>query len=217
VRDDLASQTALVTGGTRGIGAAIARALAARGCRLLLNYRDRDKPAQAIRDELVARGAAVTLVRADLTDAARRQELFDAIRRAADRLDILVHSAGSMMLRHAVVDTNPRAVVQVSQHIRGLMPRGGRFVVVTDESNVDLTPASGPLAAFRDAPETLVRFLSVQLAREGIVVKGVRSLAAEARAPGDVGTVVAKLCLPGASSIGGQIATAVGPACPRRR
>jgi NAD(P)-dependent dehydrogenase (short-subunit alcohol dehydrogenase family) len=96
-RDDLSGQTALVTGGTRGIGAAIARALAVRGCRLLLSYREQDEPAKAMRHELVARGASVALVRADLTDAARLREMFETIKRTAGRQDILVHNAGPML------------------------------------------------------------------------------------------------------------------------
>jgi NAD(P)-dependent dehydrogenase (short-subunit alcohol dehydrogenase family) len=142
------------------------------------------------------------------------RELFDAVRRAVARLDILVHCAGSMMLRDRVFDTNPRAVLLVTQHARGLMCRGGRLVIVTDGADAD--PGAFAGATPRDPLETLSRYIAAQVARDGIVVNGVRSSPADG-AREDLGDVVATLCLPGASPAGGQLLRAAGPTCPGRR
>lgn len=71
----LTGKVALVTGGSRGIGAGITRKLAAWGCTLCINYVDRSQPAKAITAELEEQGTKVTLHRADLADPEQSSRL----------------------------------------------------------------------------------------------------------------------------------------------
>jgi 3-oxoacyl-[acyl-carrier protein] reductase len=87
------ARTALITGGSRGIGAACSRWFAARGHRVVINYRSRDAEAESLRDELAALGADVALARFDVRDAAATRE---ALRTELARgpVHILVNNAG---------------------------------------------------------------------------------------------------------------------------
>jgi NAD(P)-dependent dehydrogenase (short-subunit alcohol dehydrogenase family) len=87
-------RVALVTGGTRGIGLGIAEALAAAGLNLAINgVRDADKVSDAV-DALERLGAEVLYCRGDVSDAADRQAVVDAVRERFGRLDVLVNNAG---------------------------------------------------------------------------------------------------------------------------
>jgi len=87
-------RVALVTGGTRGIGLAIARALAAEGCDLALSGRRPADEVAGVIDELGAAGAVVEYVRSDIADASDRAALVAAVRQRFGRLDVLVNNAG---------------------------------------------------------------------------------------------------------------------------
>jgi len=91
-----AKRLALVTGGSRGIGAAIAEELAAAGCDLLLNYRADEAAARAVQARLQAAGAAVTLLPFDVRDAAAAEAALApfADPDAARTVDIVVNNAG---------------------------------------------------------------------------------------------------------------------------
>ena len=90
--DSCASRAVLVTGGSRGIGAAVARAFAERGDRVAVHYRDAAAAAAAVRDSLPGEGHIV--VRADLGDAAAVAAMVDAAAAGLNGLDVLVNNAG---------------------------------------------------------------------------------------------------------------------------
>lgn len=89
-----APPVALVTGGSRGIGRAVALALAERGLHVVVNYRSGEADAAALAAELQAAGRAVTLARADVADPAAVAAMMAMIRRDLGGLDVLVNSAG---------------------------------------------------------------------------------------------------------------------------
>jgi len=89
----LAGQTALVTGASSGIGAALARELAGCGAKLILTARRLDR-LQALAAELAARGTEVRVIPADLNDPAAPQQIFDVTEAAGLPVDILVNNAG---------------------------------------------------------------------------------------------------------------------------
>ena len=89
----LEGQTALVTGAARRIGRAVALALADRRVNVVIHYRRSVGPAQALRQELVARGVQAFCVKADFDDAEDTAALLDRARAAAGPIQILVNSA----------------------------------------------------------------------------------------------------------------------------
>ena len=93
----LTGKTALVTGGARGIGAAIVRRLAAEGAEVAFAYRGADQAARALAEEIAAAGGRAHAIKADVADSAAIAALFaqcDALFGAAPNLDILVNNAG---------------------------------------------------------------------------------------------------------------------------
>jgi 3-oxoacyl-[acyl-carrier protein] reductase len=89
---DLKNKTILVTGGSRGIGAAIVRAVASAGANVLLHYARNRKAAEAVRAEIGA--ARCTLIEADLAKVDAAAQVWDAATKAASRIDALINNAG---------------------------------------------------------------------------------------------------------------------------
>jgi 3-oxoacyl-[acyl-carrier protein] reductase len=88
------ARIALVTGASRGIGAAIARELAAAGCRLLLNYRSDERGAAEVRDAITAAGGEATLLPFDVSDAAQAGAALAPWSEGDGAIDIVVNNAG---------------------------------------------------------------------------------------------------------------------------
>lgn len=91
---DLAPRTALVTGGSRGIGRAVAQILAAAGARVAVNYRRDETAANSIVSEIRASGGVAIALAGDVSDPAQAKELARDVVSAWQRLDILVNNAG---------------------------------------------------------------------------------------------------------------------------
>jgi len=90
----LTGMVALVTGGSRGIGAAIARRLAEDGADVAISYAASDAKAEAVVEELKGKGVRALALKADQADPAQVEGLVDAVAQKLGRLDILVNSAG---------------------------------------------------------------------------------------------------------------------------
>ena len=96
---------AIVTGSASGVGAATARLLAARGCRVVINYTRSEAEAMAVRDGCVAAGAAAMLCRANVAEDGDCRRMVAAAVERWGRLDVLVNSAGaSKLVPHADLD-----------------------------------------------------------------------------------------------------------------
>jgi NAD(P)-dependent dehydrogenase (short-subunit alcohol dehydrogenase family) len=134
----LRSHVALVTGSSRGIGLAIARALAAKGCHLILTGRDEQALSKAGR-ELASAKIKILTHPCDVRHPQSVDALFRAIRKQFKRLDILINNAGiahtnltvdklPLPLWQDVIDTNLTGMFLVTQAGLALMKRGGTIV-----------------------------------------------------------------------------------------
>lgn len=134
----LRDKVALVTGGSRGIGAATALVLAANGTNLALSYRNKAARAEEIAGQVRSMGARAITVAADLTVQSDVQALVAAIKEEFGRLDVLVLNASGGLERDLVAQNpdyamllNRDAQVWTLEAALEVMPSGGRVVFVT--------------------------------------------------------------------------------------
>ncbi len=170
-------KVALVTGASRGVGAATARLLAERGYDVVVNYRNKAKRAEAVVAEVEAAGQRGWIVQADLTDADQTSAMFAQIGRDAGRLDLLVLNASGGLEKGMAEDyamlVNLDAQVRALELALPLMREGGRVVFVTSHlahfhGEKPVYPAYEPVAASKKAGERALRERIPSLGVQGI-------------------------------------------------
>jgi gluconate 5-dehydrogenase len=178
---DLTGRVALVTGASRGLGWAIARALAAAGARVALNGRDAD--ALASREAaLRAWGLAAEVAAFDVTDAEAATAAVRALAERHGRLDILVSNAGGGVRKPVMdqTDADFRAVFEAHlaagfrlarEAARVMVPAGwGRILFISSINAFIARPTMPGYAAAKAGMNGLVRALAVELAPSGVTV-----------------------------------------------
>ena len=176
----MAGQVALVTGASRGIGAAISQALAARGMKVVgtaTTAEGAEKISAALAAHPGCRGAAL-----DVNDASAAEALIDAIVKEYGALHVLVNNAGitrdtlAMRLKDedwdAVLDTNLKAVFRLSRAVmRPMMKqRYGRIVSITSVVGASGNPGQANYAAAKAGVAGMTRALARELGSRGITV-----------------------------------------------
>jgi NAD(P)-dependent dehydrogenase (short-subunit alcohol dehydrogenase family) len=182
---------AVVTGGSRGIGAAIAAALASSGYDLLLTYASRAREAAAVADRCRDAGAAACTVGGDLADPAAVAAVFAALDERFGRLDLLVNNAGTLPPPAQVADMDAgrcRRTFAVNalapllcarEAVRRMRTSGGGRggVIVNVSSRAAVRGAAGEFVDYamsKAAVDALTVGLAAEVATEGIRVNGVR-------------------------------------------
>jgi 3-oxoacyl-[acyl-carrier protein] reductase len=182
----LAGKVALVTGAARGIGAAIARRLAADGADIAINYANSAAAAEALAASLTAQGVRARTFQADLADTRAITELVASVVAAFGRLDILVNNAGVFVYAPPGGET-PTAeldrmfrinVAGVAAAVRAAathMPEGGRIITI-GSVNGDRAPVPGlaDYAATKAAVAGYTRGWAHDLGPRGITVNTVQ-------------------------------------------
>lgn len=176
----LQGQVALVTGATRGIGAAIAQELAARGMKVIGTATSDDGAARitaALGQHAGCRGATL-----DVNDAKAAEALIDAITKEHGALHVLVNNAGitrdtlAMRMKDddwdAVLDTNLKAVFRMSRAVMRTMmkQRYGRIVSITSVVGASGNPGQANYAAAKAGVAGMTRALARELGSRGITV-----------------------------------------------
>jgi 3-oxoacyl-[acyl-carrier protein] reductase len=132
---ECAGRVVLVTGASRGIGAEVARQLAADGTHVIVNYREKVKRARAVVEAIIAAGGHASSLAGDLTDEAAAAAMVCEIADLFGRLDLLVLNASGGLERGAAADyamrINRDAQVRLVRLVLPFMPVGGRIVFVT--------------------------------------------------------------------------------------
>jgi 3-oxoacyl-[acyl-carrier protein] reductase len=189
---DLTGKTALVTGGTRGIGRAIVEALAGAGANVAFTYRSSAETADALRQELEGRGTGAFGLQGDAADPAHAEAAVQAVLDRWGRLDVLVLNAGitrdNLMLRmseadwDAVLDTNLKSAFHFCKAAYRPMMKQRAGSIVTLASVVGVIGNAGQ-ANYAASKAGLIGFTK-SLARE-LAGRGVR---ANVVAPGYIAT-----------------------------
>ncbi|HWB03427.1 MAG TPA: SDR family oxidoreductase [Verrucomicrobiales bacterium] len=183
----LAGKTALVTGGSRGIGAAIAKRLAADGADVAISYSASPDRAQTVVKELEALGVRAAAFKADQADAAQVTNLVKSVHAQFGRLDILVNNAG-VFVTGTVDDPAADAaafarqlainVVGVAAATRAaapLLPEGGRVISIGSVVGSTVAwPGLADYGATKGAVQLYTRGWSRDLGPKGITVNVVQ-------------------------------------------
>jgi 3-oxoacyl-[acyl-carrier protein] reductase len=131
----LLGRTALVTGASRGVGAAVALLLAEQGADVAINFRTKGSRAEKIAQQVEALGRRALLAQADLTDAIGVEAMIRAVQDTFGRLDILVLNASGGLEKGKpasyAMELNLTAQVRMLEAALPLMPNGGCIVFVT--------------------------------------------------------------------------------------
>jgi 3-oxoacyl-[acyl-carrier protein] reductase len=143
-------RTALVTGGSSGIGAATCRLLAREGAALAIGYYRGEEPARRLCDELRALGATAMAVKADVTQRDQAKKMVEEVHAALGKIDLLVHGAGNILGRVPILeetgdlwqrtmDLNLHSVLWVTQAVLPDMvgQQWGRIVTISSRAGRD--------------------------------------------------------------------------------
>jgi len=173
----------LVTGGSRGIGAAISERLAADGCAVVINYAGRRDDAEALAGRLSAQGGEALVLQADVSDPVGVQRLFDAAEARYGGVDVLVNNAG--ILEQAPIaqvedDAFDRLIaINLKGSFNGMreaarrLRDGGRIVNLSTSLVGTKLETYGVYAATKAAVETMTAILSKELRGRSITVNAV--------------------------------------------
>lgn len=173
----------MVTGGSRGIGRAVARRLAEDGATVAVNYRQDERAAAAVVDELTAHGHRAVAIQADVSDPEQTGALMDEVADRLGGLHILVSNAG---IEHfgsldeitpadfdRVFATNTRGQLFATQHAARHLGPGGRIVLMSSVSGRKSVFHHTLYAASKAAVEAMVRNLAPELAERGITINAI--------------------------------------------
>jgi enoyl-[acyl-carrier protein] reductase III len=189
----LEGKLALVTGGGRGIGRAIALKLASQGSDIIVNFfRHRESAEQTAKD-IEALGVKAETIRANVGDPAKIDEMFDMVGNKFGQLDILINNAASGVGRPVMdvdvkawewtMDINARAYLLCAQRAAKLMEgRGGKIVSISSLGSPFVLPNYSIVGVSKAALEALTRYLAIELAPQGICVNTVVASAVETEA-----------------------------------
>lgn len=181
---DFQHKYALVTGGTRGLGRAIALELAGRGANVAVNYFTNRTKAEETLADIQALGVEAVAIRANVGNPDHLARIFDQIRDKFGALDILVSNAASGTLMPMIdvdiknwersMNVNARALLLMAREAVPLMKgRGGKIISITSMGSNRYIPMYGAVGASKAAMETVTRYLAMELAEKGINVNAV--------------------------------------------
>jgi 3-oxoacyl-[acyl-carrier protein] reductase len=179
----LANKVAVVTGGSRGIGAAIALRLAEEGATVALTYNKNKKAAEELAHQIKGLGGNALTFQAEVTAENEVRKLIDDVVRAAGRIDILVNNAGvfeaspidsaTLDQYTRVFDVNIKGVIATTIAALPAIPEGGRIINVSSGVARMTFPGASIYSASKAALDTLTRVWAQDLGARGITVNGV--------------------------------------------
>ena len=188
---DLKGKVAVVTGASKGIGAAIAKRLGAAGAAVVANYSSSKDGADRVVADIKAKGSKAIAIKGDVAKAADVQRLFDETKRAFATLDVLVNNAGvytnSLPLEEITEDEFHRefninvlgTILAAKEAVKHFGPNGGSIINISSIASAGF-PKAAIYSATKGAVDAITRGLAAEL--------GPRKIRVNAIAPGGVET-----------------------------
>ncbi|MDR6900072.1 SDR family oxidoreductase [Rhizobium miluonense] len=183
-------RTAIITGASKGIGAAIAKQLAADGFQIVVNYSSSSEEAGDVVAGIAAAGGRAIAVRADVADAAAVAALFDRAEAEFGKVDVLVNNAGiskfSPLAEVSDEDFRQQVAVNLTGTFNGMregarrVRDGGRIINLSTSIIGHYSPGNSVYAATKAAVEAMTHILAKELGPRGVTVNAV--------APGPIAT-----------------------------
>jgi 3-oxoacyl-[acyl-carrier protein] reductase len=181
----LANKVALVTGGSRGIGAAIAKRLAADGASVAITYAKDSTAAAAVVTAIEHAGGKAVAIRADAADTEAVKGAVEETIATYGRLDVLVNNAGTAIPKtfeettvdemDRMIDINVRGTLAATQAALKYLPSGGRIIMIGSAVGERVvTPGLVAYSATKGAVKMLTQALSRELGSRGITVNNVQ-------------------------------------------
>jgi 3-oxoacyl-[acyl-carrier protein] reductase len=188
---DLKGKVAVVTGASKGIGAAIAKSLGAAGAAVAVNYASGRAGAERVVAAIKADGGKAIAVQADVAKAADVRRLFAETKKAFGRLDVLVNNAGIYRFQpldditedefHSLFNTNVLGTILATKEAaKHFDASGGSVINISSVASEDAVPTASVYSATKGAVDAVTRVLAAEL--------GPRKIRVNAIAPGGVET-----------------------------
>ncbi len=181
----LTGKVALVTGSSRGIGRAIALALAERGADIAVHFVRKKNAAAETAAAIEALGRRAIAVKANLVNTDQIEAMLDEVESSFGRCDIFVGNAASGTPRDILdindkhwdwtMDVNARSILRIVQRLVPQMEESGwgRVINITSPGGMRVLPHYGAIGLSKAVVEALTRYLAVDLAPKGIIVNAV--------------------------------------------
>ena len=177
------NKTAIVTGASRGIGAAIAERLATDGFTVVINYAGSENDALAVVAKIEAAGGRAIAAKADISDADAVRRMFDSAEAAFGGVDVLVNNAGIMKLATMAESDDALFDSQIAINLKGTfntlreaarrLRDGGRIVNLSSSVVGLLQPTYGVYAGTKAAVEAMTTVMARELRGRNITVNAV--------------------------------------------
>jgi 3-oxoacyl-[acyl-carrier protein] reductase len=188
---DLNGKVAIVTGASKGIGAGIAKSLAAAGAAVAVNYASSRDGAERVVADIKAKGGKAIAVKGDVAKAEDVRRLFAETRKAFGRIDVLVNNAGIYRFQpledvtedefHRLFNTNVLGTILATREaVKHFGASGGSVINISSVASEDAVPTASVYSATKGAVDAVTRVLAAEL--------GPRKIRVNAIAPGGVET-----------------------------
>ena len=179
----LSGKVAIVTGASKGIGAAIAKSLAANGASAVVNYATSREGADKVVDAIIAAGGKAVAVKGNVAKAADARAIVEAAIKTYGHLDVLVNNAGVYDMKpleeiteehyHQIFDVNVLGLLLVSKEAAKHLPKGGSIVNVSSVVSRITPPGSAVYTGTKGAVDAITGVLARELGPKGIRVNAV--------------------------------------------
>jgi 3-oxoacyl-[acyl-carrier protein] reductase len=180
----LQGKVAIVTGASKGIGASIAKHLAAEGAAVVVNYATSKEGADRVVAEILSGGGKAIAVQGDVSKAADVKRLFEETKKAFGSLDVLVNNAGVFQFEplesvtedefHREFNTNVLGpILTIQAALKHFGPEGGSVINISSIASLNSTPMSVVYSATKSAVDSITRVLARELGPRKIWVNSI--------------------------------------------